>query len=91
MGPIVKELASVYADKSIRFVTFDFTSDETKKAGQAAAKELGVSELYAETAPMTGFLLLYDTKTKKVIGKLNAGDEAAKWRAAIDSGLDGPG
>ena len=87
MGPIVKQLAGDYADKSIKFVTFDFTSDETTAAAQAAAAEMGVAGLYSENAPKTGFLLLYDTKNQKIVTKLNARDDDATWRKAIDGVL----
>ena len=87
MGPIVKQLASEYQDKSIKFVTFDFTSDETKAAAKKAAAEMGVAGLYSENAPNTGFVLLYDTKEQKVVTKLSAGDDETKWRGAIDGVL----
>ncbi len=87
MGPIVKQMSGDYADKSIKFVTFDFTSDDTTAAAQKAAEEMGVAGLYAEHAPKTGFLLLYDTKKQAVVTKLNARDEDAKWRSAIDGVL----
>jgi hypothetical protein len=87
MGPIVKKLAGDYADKSIKFVTFDFTSDETTAAAKAAAEEMGVAGLYAKNAPKTGFLLLYDTKNQKIVTKLKASDDDATWRKAIDGVL----
>ena len=87
MGPIVKELAAGYSDKSIKFVTFDFTSADTKSAAIATAEALGVSGTYAQNAPNTGFALIYNTKTQKVVAKLSAGDDTAKWREAIDGGL----
>lgn len=89
MGPIVKQLKGEYADKSIKFVTFDFTSDETKAAAKKAAAEMGVAGLFAENAPKTGFLLLWDTKEQKVIAKLNASDDEVTWRSAIDGVLGG--
>ena len=87
MGPIVKQLAGDYADKSIKFVTFDFTSDETKAAAKQAAAEMGVAGLYAEHAPKTGFLILFDTKEQKIVTKLKASDDDATWRSAIDGVL----
>jgi hypothetical protein len=87
MGPIVKQLEGEYADKSIKFVTFDFTSDETRAAAKKAAAEMGVAGLFAENAPKTGFLLLWDTKAQKVIAKFNASDDEATWRSAIDGVL----
>jgi hypothetical protein len=87
MGPIVKQLTGDYQDKSIKFVTFDFTNDETKAAAQKAAKEMGVAGLYSEHAPRTGFVLLYDTKKQKIVTKLSARDDETKWRGAIDGVL----
>ena len=87
MGPIVKELAASYSDKGVKFVTFDFTNDETKAAAKAKAEELGVAGTFAKNAPNTGFGLVYNTKDQKVIAKLTAGDETSKWREAIDGVL----
>ena len=84
MGPIAKTTQEKFADKSIQFVTFDFTSDETKAAAEAEAAKLGVAELYGENAPKTGFALLYDTTNKKVITKLSAKQNADEWAAVIE-------
>ena len=84
MGPIVKETAANFEGKSIQFVQFDFTSDETTAAAEAQAAKLGVAELYAKNAPKTGFALLYDTESKKVITKLSAQQDVAQWSAEID-------
>jgi len=89
MGPIVKELVSSHRDKSVKFVTFDFTSDESKKAGKALAETLGVAGTYAKNAPNTGFALFYNTKSQKVVTKLSAEDETSKWAEAIDTQLGG--
>lgn len=89
MGPIVKECTTDYADKSIKFVTFDFTSDEGTATAAATAKELGVESIYSEHEKKTGFLLLYDTESKKVLTKLSAKQDSAAWHAAIDKGLAG--
>jgi len=87
MGPIVKELAHTFADKSIRFVTFDFTSEEGKAAAKITAEKLGVEALFAKNAPRTGFALLYDTKNHKVVKKLSAADEVAQWKESIEKAL----
>lgn len=89
MGPIVKELASTHADKSIEFVTFDFTSDESKAASKAKAEALGVLGTFEKNAPNTGFALLYNTKTQKVVGKLTAGDETSEWSKVIAANIGG--
>lgn len=87
MGPIAKEVAASYAGKSVKFVTFDFTSDETKAAAEATAKELGVEAVYAEKAPKTGFALVYDTAAKKVIARLSAKETVEQWSTTLAKGL----
>ncbi len=87
MGPIVTETSTKFAGKPVQFVTFDFTSDETKAAAEAEAKKLGVDAVYAENAPQTGFALLYDATTKKVVTKLSAKQNAAEWAAEIDKAI----
>ena len=87
MGPIVKECEKDYADKSVEFVTFDFTSQETTAAAEAKAKELGVEQIYADKAPKTGFVLLYDTAAQKTVGTLSAQQSTEQWQVAIDDVL----
>lgn len=89
MGPIAKEVAANYADKSVQFVTFDFTSDESKAEAARTAKELGVAGTYAENEGTTGFALVYDTKNQKVVTTLSAKQEAADWGTVLDKALDG--
>lgn len=87
MGPIVKECQDKLSGRPIAFVTFDFTSDETTAASKRKAEEYGVAELYAEHAPNTGFVLLYDTETKQVVQKLGANQQVAEWMSIIDNAL----
>lgn len=87
MGPIAKEVAANYAGRSVKFVTFDFTSDETKAAAEATAKQLGVEAVYAEKAPKTGFALVYDMSAKKVVAKLSAKESVEEWSATLAKGL----
>ena len=89
MGPIATEVASSFADKSVKFITFDFTSDATKKKALADAEALGVAGTYSKNAPQTGFALVYDTKTQKVVSRLSAAKDAAQWSAVLTKRLGG--
>tara|TARA_R110002096_G_scaffold423452_2_gene630636 strand:- start:45136 stop:45408 length:273 start_codon:yes stop_codon:yes gene_type:complete len=89
MGPIAEEVAGSFEGKSVRFVEFDFTTDESKKKALADAQALGVAGTYAKHAPQTGFALVYNTKTQKVVGKLNASKDAAAWTAKLNKDLGG--
>ncbi len=87
MGPIAKEVAGSFDGKSVRFVNFDFTTDETKAKAKAEAEALGVAATYAKYAPQTGFALIYNTKTQKVVGKLSADSDVAAWTAELSKEL----
>jgi len=89
MGPIVEECVRDYADKAVTFVTFDFTTEQSTAAAQTAAKQLGVEKLYAEHAPSTGYVLLYDARAGKLLTRLSAAQTSEQWHAAIDRGLSG--
>ncbi|MCP4447892.1 MAG: hypothetical protein GY811_21530 [Myxococcales bacterium] len=89
MGPIAKEVAASFEGKSVRFVTFDFTSSETKAKARADAEALGVAGTYAKTAPDSGFALVYNTKTQAIVTKLTAGQDAAQWGGELDKALAG--
>ncbi len=89
MGPIANEVASSFTDQSVKFVTFDFTTEETKHKAAAEAKALGVAGIHAENVPNTGFALVYNTKTQKVITKLSAAQDAAQWTTELKKGLGG--
>ncbi len=87
MGPIVKEVASSFEGKSVRFVNFDFTSDETKKAAKEAAAALGVTGTFDKYAPNTGYALIYDTKAQKVLTKLKSDKDVAAWTKVLNEKL----
>ncbi len=87
MGPIVKEVASSFDGKSVRFVNFDFTTDETKMAAEAEAAALGVKGTFEKYAPNTGFALIYNTKTQRVVTKLKSDKDVAAWKKTLDSNL----
>ncbi len=89
MGPIVKEVAASFEGKSVRFVTFDFTSAESKAKAEADARALGVEGVYTKNAPNTGFAVVYNTKSQKVLTKLSAAQDAAKWVRELNKGLGG--
>lgn len=68
---------------------FDLTSEDTTTAAVAAAKDLGVEQVYGDHAPKTGYVLLFDTASKKVVGKLTKVLSSEEWHAEIDKALGG--
>lgn len=89
MGPIVEQVEASYADKGVEFVVFDFTTDETTAAADRAADAHHVAKLYAAKKPRTGFVILVDPKSGRVVATLSAGNSVDEWNAAIEKALGG--
>ena len=87
--PSPPKLPTVLPTSQVKFVTFDFTTDATTKQAIADAEALGVAGTYSKNAPQTGFALVYDTKTQKVVSKLNAAKDATQWSAVLTKQLGG--
>ena len=78
-----------FQGSGVHFVTFDFTSDATKKTAANLAGKLGIKEIYDKTAPKTGFVLIIDRATKKVVGKLSKKQSTGDWTKQLNSALKG--
>lgn len=70
LEPKLNAVKKSFADKPILFTRVDLTDDYSKSQSKLLAGALGLSEIYTENAPKTGFMLLISTKDKKVLGKL---------------------
>jgi hypothetical protein len=57
-------------DESVVFVNFDFTSDEAKAKTKKLAADQGLNSVL-ESNSGTGYIVIYDLKTKKVLAKLD--------------------
>lgn len=71
LKPNVMELQTKTEGESVEWVSFDFTSAESKEKSKELATELGVADLYKENQA-TGFVLLVNADTKEKVGKLTS-------------------
>jgi len=71
LKPNVMELQTKTEGESVEWVSFDFSSAESKEKSAELATELGVADLYKENQS-TGFVLLVDANTKEKLGKLTS-------------------
>lgn len=76
-----------FAGKSIVFTRVDMTDDFTKSQSALLAAQLGVGAAYAENAPKTGFMLLLDAATGRVLAKLTKTQTEDELRAEINKAL----
>jgi len=70
LDPKITELKSTFKDQGVVFVRFDFTNDESKKKTKSIASTEGLESVLSANKG-TGYIVLYDLKAKKIVGKLN--------------------
>lgn len=87
LGPKVKEAKKSHCDKNILFVKLDLTNDKTRAQSAYHAAILGIDKAWMESNGKTAQVLLIDTKTKKVLGKLKPKHTQSEIDAALKQAL----
>lgn len=87
LDPKLDEVKKQLMDEPIYFTRMDMTDDRTKKQSEMLAEWVGLGEIYREHAPKTGFMLLIDPQTKKVLSKLTKTQSEAELKAAMEEAL----
>jgi thiol-disulfide isomerase/thioredoxin len=75
-APLETARAAV-ADEPVLFVTFDFTDTTRAKQSEYLASVLGFDDAWGQYERQTGFGLLVDPASGKVVGELRSPDAAA--------------
>ena len=88
LDPKIQAVKKEFTDKPILFTRVDLTDDYTKSQSQMLASMLGISEIYNENAPKTGYMLLINAKDKKVLGKLTKTQSEEEIKTTIKTALD---
>lgn len=70
MGPVFEELQAKYDQQPVLFVVFDQTREFNRRQSQYLADALDLEDVWDEHGGKTGFVLLIDAETKKVIERL---------------------
>jgi thiol-disulfide isomerase/thioredoxin len=86
LKPNVTDLQAKLDGQPVRWVKFDFTSDDSKAKSAELASELGVGDHYKENQA-TGFVLLVDAYTKKQVGKLTSRQSSKEMYKTVKSNL----
>lgn len=79
-------MKNLYEKKPILFIKLDFTNKQTGAKATAYAAELGVNNLL-EINTATATIMLVDTKTNKVVDKLDLRYTEEEMRQRIDKAL----
>ncbi|HEX9783815.1 MAG TPA: thioredoxin domain-containing protein [Opitutaceae bacterium] len=87
LEPKLNAVKKDFAGKPIVFTRVDMTDDFTKEQSALLAAQLGFGDAYAENAPKTGFMLLLDSATGRVLSKLMKTQSEEDLKAAITRAL----
>ncbi len=86
MGSIFTDLRNKFDGQPVLFVTLDLTNISTRNQSELLAAALGLQSVYKNN-PGTGFILLVDPKTHRVVKKLTADQDIKTMSKAIAAGL----
>ena len=86
LEPKISELKTTFKDQGVVFVQFDFTDDASKKKTKELAASEGL-ESVLNSNKGTGYIVLYDLKNKKVVGKLKNSQDVAEMEQTIKTYL----
>jgi len=87
MGPVFEDLQNKMDGQNILFVKLDFTNNQTKHQANMLGAALGIAPILKKNYRRTGFILIIDPKTKKVLQKLTKDDDVYAMEAKIKSHL----
>ena len=87
IGPSLESLGDAFSSKPVLFVTLDLTDDASKRQAEYLASALGIGTVFQSHAPKTGYVLLIDSKSGRVVGKLTKKDTVQAMSAAVDKAL----
>ncbi len=80
----MKTMADYKGDKTVKFVDFDLTNDTTKAQSAKLAARNGLTPIW-NSYQKTGFILLVDGKTRKVIDTIVATDSQKDMKRKIEA------
>ncbi len=89
LEPKLNKVKRDFEGKPILFTRFDLTDEFTNDQAARYAALLGLESYYTENAGKTGYILLIDSQSKKVLGRINKQDSPAEIKAALTKALSG--
>jgi len=83
MGPVFEDLQNKMDGSDVLFIKLDFTNNKTKNQANLLGAELGLANILKRNYRKTGFILVIDAKTKKVLKKLTINDDLLSMETKI--------
>jgi len=87
MGPTYIDLVNKYDESDALFLTFDFTTafDRTQSEYHAAA--LGLHDVWRQHGGKTGFVLVIDAESRRVLEKLGHTADLSQMGSALEQSI----
>jgi len=89
LEPKLNQVKGDFRGQPILFTRFDLTNEFSNDQSARYAALLGLEKYYVDNKGETGYMLLIDSKTKKVLGKINRQDSPQEMKAALTKALSG--
>lgn len=80
-------LQAEFGGQAVDFVRLDLTSDTTRVAAASRAERLGLQAVYGEHGKKTGFALLIDAQSGRVLGELRTSQSLEEMRGLVSGAL----
>ena len=87
MGPIFEELQEKFDQEPVLYVEFDQTREFGRRQAAYMADVLGLGDAWAAHGGKTGFVLLIDAKTKRVLQHLSHEQNLKQMGAALQEAV----
>ncbi|MEO0794378.1 MAG: thioredoxin domain-containing protein [Verrucomicrobiota bacterium] len=87
LDPNIQAVKEDFATQPILFATFDHSNTESRNQAALLAASLGVAKLYDEQQKASGYMLIVDPKTGKILQKLTKTDSQEAIKAAFNMAL----
>ncbi len=70
MGGVYEEMQAKFDQQPVLWITLDQTRENNRKQSEYLAQALNMNDIWAENGGKTGFILLVNTRTRRVVDKL---------------------
>ena len=83
MGPVFEELQEKFDTQSVLYIVLDHTRTYNRRQSQYLATTLGLDKVWAEYGGKTGFILLIDGESRKVLNTLTRENNLKQMGASL--------
>jgi len=87
MGPVFEEMQAKFDQEPVLYVTLDQTRDFDRKQSMYLTHAMGLDGVWEENGGKTGFVLLIDAGTRKVVQKLSHEQNLKQMGAALQEAV----